>query len=64
MYDFSNHESFVIAKAHTDEQARIVKLVEARLCEESLLTGDCEHSACGALFELRAAIQGVELHDE
>jgi hypothetical protein len=34
MYDFSNHESFVIAKAHTDEQARIVKLVEARLCEE------------------------------
>jgi hypothetical protein len=64
MYNFDNHESFVIGKATKDEQERIHTIVYSRICFDHKADGICEHGYCYALTELRAAIKGVELRDE
>lgn len=63
-YDFSGHESFVIAQAEKRERERILKLVENRICFDNKADGVCEHGYCYGLVDLKAAIQGVELNDE
>lgn len=63
-YDFSKHEAYVVREAAKAERNQIIEEISSRICFDHKANGTCEHGQCWALHDLRAKLQGVELHDE